>query len=151
MNSTEKEKNILTLKPIGIDSWSRPVYEDQYGHLWKDITLGSGKPSLYSALNDAFDGEPDLPVRRPFTILSAGKQIDKNKRFQYQMLDRLRCDCDYYLGYGERNSSVLPSKDEREHIEAMKNIWLSFPEEERPEWLTWKQILEYEKAMCIKE
>ena len=151
MKPPEKEKEILTMNPIGIDSWSRPVYEDQYGHLWKDITLGSHTPELCSALNNAFDGEPDLPIRRPFIILSNEKQIDEDKRFQYQMLDRYRCDCDYYLGYGNRNPDVLSSKDEKEHIEAMKRIWLSFPEDEKPEWLTWEQILEYEKAICTKE
>ena len=60
MKSPENEKEILTMNPIGIDSWSRPVYEDQYGHLWKDITLGSHTHDLYSALNNAFDGEPDI-------------------------------------------------------------------------------------------
>ena len=29
MNTPENIKDILKLKPIGIDSWSRPVYEDQ--------------------------------------------------------------------------------------------------------------------------
>ena len=150
INSNEK-KDILTMKPIGIDSWSRPVYEDQYGHLWKDITLGSHMHDLYSALNNAFDGEPDFPIRRPFFILSEEEPVDKDKSFQYQLLDRFRCDCDYYLGYGNRNPDILPSKDEKEHIEAMKRIWLSFPEDEKPEWLTWEQILEYEKAICTKE
>ena len=70
------------------------------------------------------------------TILSKKEQVDEDKRFQYQMLDRYRCDCDYYLGYGNKNSDVLPSKDERKHIETMKRIWLSFPETEKPEWLT---------------
>ena len=64
------------------------------------------------------------------------------------MLDRYRCDCDYYLGYGNRNTDVLSSKDEREHIESMKKMWLNFPDGEKPKWLTWDQILEYEKAMC---
>ncbi|GFI36484.1 hypothetical protein IMSAGC015_00645 [Lachnospiraceae bacterium] len=152
MKSPENNKEILTMKPIGIDSWSRPVYEDQYGRLWKDITLGSHTPELCSALNNAFDGEPDLPIRRPFFILAAEEeQVDKDKSFQYQLLDRFRCDFDYYLGYGNRNPDILPSKDEKEHIETMKRIWLSFPEEEKPEWLTWEQILEYEKAIYTKE
>ena len=151
MNTPENIKGILKLKPIGTDSWSRPVYEDQNGHLWKDITLGRNKPNLCSALNNAFDGEPDLPIRRPFIILSSGEQNDADKRFQYQMLDRYRCDCDYYLGYGNRNPDILSSKDEWEHIESMKRMWLSFPDGEKPKWLTWNQILEYEKAMCTKD
>ena len=98
MNTPENRNDTLKLKPIGTDSWSRPVYEDQNGRLWKDITLGRNKPNLCSAVNNAFDGEPDLPIRRPFIILSNKEQINEDKRFQYQMLDRYRCDCDYYLG-----------------------------------------------------
>ena len=155
MNTPENIKGILKLKPIGTDSWSRPVYEDQNWHLWKDITLGSNNPKLCSVLNDAFDGEPDIPIRRPFTILSKKEQVDEDKRFQYQMLDRYRCDCDYYLGYGNRNCDVLPSKDERKHIETrMVNmgadswIWKSNmyqriePGPFHPEWLAF--ILAYE-------
>lgn len=148
MNTSESMKDTLELQPIGTDFWSRPVYKDQHGHLWKDVTLGSNQPDLCSVVDNAFDGEPDMPIRRPFIILSKEGQVDENKRFQYQMLDRYRCDCDYYLGYGNRNSVVLPLKDERKLIEEMKRIWLSFSEEEKPKWLTWDQILEYEKAMC---
>ena len=30
----------------------------------------------------------------------------------------------------------------------MKTLWLGFSEAEKPEWLTWEQILNYEKQMC---
>ena len=146
-----KEDDLLTMKPIGEDFWSHLVYEDQYGHLWKDITLGSDKPELYSVLCNTFDGDPNLPIWKPFIILSSEKQVDENKRFQYQMLDRLSSDCDYYLGYGNRSPRILFTSDEKKHIDAMKNIWNSFAEDEKPECLTWDQILEYEKAMCTKE
>jgi hypothetical protein len=46
---------------VGIDDWSRPVFRDPDGNLWKDVTLGSGKPALYSASDNDFDGEPDMP------------------------------------------------------------------------------------------
>ena len=81
MNTPENIKDILKLKPIGTDSWSRPVYEDQNWHLWKDITLGSNNPKLCSVLNDAFDGEPDIPIRRPFTILSKKDRLMKTNVF----------------------------------------------------------------------
>ena len=95
MNTPENRNDTLKLKPIGTDSWSRPVYEDQNGRLWKDITLGSNRPNLCSAVNNAFDGEPDLPIRRPFIILSNKEQINEDKRFQYQTLISDRCDCVY--------------------------------------------------------
>ncbi len=46
---------------IGIDGWDRPVFRDPNGKLWKDVTLGSSTPSLCSAYNNDFDGEPDMP------------------------------------------------------------------------------------------
>ncbi len=47
---------------IGTDGWDRPVFRDPDGGLWKDVTLGSDTPSLYSACNNDFDGEPDMPI-----------------------------------------------------------------------------------------
>ena len=53
----------MELKHIGRDSWSRPVYEDNTGKLWKDVEpRASRPPKLCSALNNAFDGEPDTPM-----------------------------------------------------------------------------------------
>ena len=66
MNTSESMKDTLKLQPIGTDFWSRPVYKDQYGQLWKDVTLGSDQPELCSVVENAFDGEPDMPIRRPF-------------------------------------------------------------------------------------
>ena len=67
--------------------------------------------------------------------------------FRYMMLDRLRQDCNYYLGYGNRSRSSLWAGNERDQIETMKAIWNTFPEEDTPEWLTWEDILEFEKKM----
>lgn len=150
MSLPNDNNNTLVLSYIGEDCWSRPVYQDQFKQLWKDIELGNGEmPCLYSVTGNEFDGEPDWPINQTFIIQPTENKVSQEKKFQYQMLDRLRCDCDYYLGYGHRNPRNLWAKDEKEHIGHMKSIWLSFSEEEKPEWLTWEQILEYEKAMCI--
>lgn len=69
-------------------------------------------------------------------------------RFRYIMLDRLRQDCKYYLGYGNRNPGNLWASDEKSQIENMKAIWNTFPKEDTPEWLTWDDILEFERKMC---
>ena len=34
-----------------------------------------------------------------------------------------------------------------EQIQYMKDLWKSFPDDAKPEWLTWEQICEYEKSM----
>jgi hypothetical protein len=68
-------------------------------------------------------------------------------KFRYMMLGRLKSDCDYYLGYGNRSSNRLWALEENEHIETMKALHNSFDENEKPEWLTWEQILDYERQM----
>ncbi|RAQ30043.1 hypothetical protein DPQ25_00605 [Hydrogeniiclostridium mannosilyticum] len=146
MHTHADKKDKLELTFIGEDFWSCPVYKDQFGCLWKDINLGEGKPALYKSSNNDADGEPECPIDREFVIVVP--QMKSDKSFQYMMLDRLRTDCDYYLTYGGRYAGVLAHKDERQQIEEMKKLWLAFSEEEKPEWLTWEQILAYEKQMC---
>lgn len=73
--------------------------------------------------------------------------LKADEKFRYMMLDRLRGDCEYYLGNGNRSSNVLWSEDERQHIENMKAIYNTFGEKDKPEWLTWEQILDYERRM----
>lgn len=50
----------LHLKYLGRDSWSRPVYEDDNGVLWKDVDpRASRKANLCTSVGNEFDGEPD--------------------------------------------------------------------------------------------
>lgn len=70
------------------------------------------------------------------------------EKFRYMMLDRLRQDCEYYLNYGNRSANSLWAGNEKNQIENMKALWKTFPYEDTPEWLTWDDILEYERKMC---
>jgi hypothetical protein len=142
-----ESNNIRTMELIGIDDWDRPVYKCiETGKLWKDITLGSENPELYSCQN-SFDGEPDSPIKSDLEIIFKTKYEKNPNSFNYMMLDRMRSDCDYYLGYGNRNKTRLCHDDEQKHIDEMKKLYNSFPEDKKPEWLTYEQILEYEKLM----
>ena len=75
--------------------------------------------------------------------------LDHDKRYRYQLLDRMRMDCNYYLGNGRIYGNHLwaGNDNEKEQIESMKAIWNSFPEGEKPKWLTYEQILEFEEKM----
>lgn len=139
--------NIRTMELIGIDDWNRPVYKCiENGVLWKDVTLGNETPELYSCGNE-FDGEPDSPIKNDLIIIYKSKYKENPNRFNYMMLDRLRSDCEYYLGNGDRNEKQLYYGDEAEHIKKMKELYNSFPDGEKPEWLTYNDILEYENRM----
>jgi hypothetical protein len=67
-----------------------------------------------------------------------------DEKFRYQLLSRLQSDCNYYLGNGNRNGKHLWAENEKEQIEVMKELWKSFDDGEKPEWLTWNDILNYE-------
>lgn len=148
MELNEKEKVKLTMEYIGEDYLSAPVYRDQFGRLWKDVSLGDfEEPCLYSVSGNDPDGDPDKPIDREFIIQTKKEFVSKEKRFQYQMLGRLKSDCEYYLGYGHKNPNGLWAKSEKGQIEEMKRIWNTFSDDEKPEWLTWEQIEVYEKEM----
>ena len=76
-------------------------------------------------------------------LLSSG-----DERFPHMMLDRMRQDCEYYLGNGNRYAGHLWAGNEKDHIAYMKEIWERFPKDKRPEWLPYDKILEYEGKMC---
>jgi len=143
------KNNIRTMELIGVDFWSRPVYKCiETGDLYKDLSLGSDNPDLYSCGND-FEGEQNCPIKNDLEIhfKEKVKKISQEDRFNYQLLSRLQSDCEYYLGYGNRNAKNLWAKDEREQIEKMKELYNGFSDNEKPEWLTYEQILQYEKLI----
>nr|WP_162306329.1 LPD11 domain-containing protein [Brevibacillus laterosporus] len=141
------DNKIRTMEFLGIDDWDRPVYKCiETGILWKDVTLGNENPELYSCGN-TFDGEPDFPIKSDLEIHFKNQYAKEENRFNYMVLDRLRSDCDYYLGYGNRNKNRLYYNDEQRHIDQMKELYNSFPNDKKPEWLTYEQILNYEKLM----
>jgi hypothetical protein len=142
-----ESNNIRTMELIGVDDWSRPVYKCiETGNLYKDITLGSDSPELYSCGND-FDGEPAFPIKSGLEIHFKEKHINHKDEFNYLLLGRLRDDCDYYLGNGNRNAKHLWANNEKDQIEKMKELYNSFSDNEKPEWLTYEQILQYEKLL----
>ena len=65
--------------------------------------------------------------------------------YPYAMLDRMKSDCEYYLGYGNRSSKYLWGEEPKQHIEIMKAIYNRL--DPKPEWLTLDKINEYEKNM----
>lgn len=73
-----------------------------------------------------------------------------DEKFRYQLLSRMKSDCDYYLGNGNRYAKHLWGEDEVKHIAYMKALWNSFGENGKPEWLTYDELLDYENKIGIK-
>lgn len=70
-------------------------------------------------------------------------------RFRYMMLDRLRQDCEYSLNRCDGSENVLWAKDAKAQIAHMKALWKTFEPDDTPEWLTWEDILEFERRMGL--
>lgn len=80
--------------------------------------------------------------------LEKHKLDSKDPSFKRQMLGRMQSDVDYYLGNGNGDAGhSLWAKDEDEQIQIMKSLYSTLPEKERPEWLTMKQIEDYDHKM----
>ena len=69
----------------------------------------------------------------------------KDEKYPYMMLSRLKSDCDYYLGAGNKADKHLWALNPKDQIAYMRAIYDRL--EEKPEWLTSEQIDEYEKKM----
>lgn len=150
--------NKMKLEYIGTDSWDRPVYKDENKTLWKDVDPREDlSPSLCTSANNEFDGEPDKPMSalKEYEHVQIEfipeRVVRSNDSFRYMLLDRMRSDCDYYLGFGNRNLNHLSSNSVEIHIQRMKDLWNSFSDDKKPEWLTYEQILQYEIEMCSTE
>lgn len=71
-----------------------------------------------------------------------------DNRLNYMLLDRLRGDCEYYLGSGGHYAKTLWAKDEQKQIDKMRELYDLLPE--KPEWLTGEQIDKYAARMGVK-
>ena len=70
-------------------------------------------------------------------------------RFRYMMLSRMKSDCDYYLGNGNRYADHLWAGNEINQIANMKALWKTFEPEDSPEWLTKDELKEYARQMGV--
>lgn len=73
--------------------------------------------------------------------------VNEDAKFNYMMLDRLKQDCEYFLGFGNGNERHLHQLNVEDQIKMMKDLWNGFPENAKPEWLTMEEIEDYEQKM----
>lgn len=66
----------------------------------------------------------------------------------YQLLDRLRTDCEYFLGAGQRNEKHLWAGSTSAQIARMRELYDVLPE--KPDWLTQEAIDRYAERMALR-
>jgi hypothetical protein len=71
--------------------------------------------------------------------------MEMDLEFRYQFLGRLIADIKYYLQTG--NTKRLHYLNVNEHIEETKKLYKTFAEDEKPQWIEYRQILKYEFKM----
>ena len=96
--------------------------------------------NLYEEVHE--DGRPVVTETDRILCLAYG-----DTKYKYQILDRLRSDCEYYLDAGNRQEKYLWGRNVSDHLDAMRRIYESLPESTRPEWLTLEQINDYAERM----
>lgn len=67
--------------------------------------------------------------------------------YRYMLLDRMKQDCLYYLGAGNRMDKYLLAGSVTEQIKFMKALWDSFPADGKPEWLSREDIAHFQEQM----
>ena len=70
-------------------------------------------------------------------------------KYRYMLLSRMKTDCDYYLGNGNKIAKHLWAGNEKEHISAMRILFDAFSSEQKPVWLTEKMLNNYAKEMGV--
>lgn len=81
--------------------------------------------------------------------------MENEKASKYQLLDRLKTDCEYFLGAGKGCEKHLWAGSVSAQIEKMKELYNSFLPDEKPEWITMEKICDYDNQMteiqCLNE
>jgi len=107
------------------------------------------RPELYEIYDEDMKVVDDyLDAAAVIERAKAQNVKDRDFKFEYQLLSRLKEDCNYYLGASKGFEPHLWAHTVEAQIEKMKELHKGFPEEGKPEWLTWEDILEYETKMC---
>lgn len=94
--------------------------------------------------------EENLLNERYFLSETAWEQAQQTETrdysSEYRLLDRLRADCEYFLGEGQRNTKHLWAESVSGQIAKMRQLYDLLPE--APEWLTKDLIDSYEERMA---
>ena len=140
----------LVLTRVGEHHMDGGLYRAENGDYYVDLhnEPEDGEVATLYRLSPANepDGEPDRKVFCTVEFTNPLSEREKRERMykkDYMMLSRMQTDCNYYSTASSYNHAHWSTIEQT--IQEMKRIWQSFPEDLKPEWCTWEQILGYEK------
>ena len=79
--------------------------------------------------------------------IDTSEYTHKDSKFKYMLLDRLKQDCEYFLGNGNGAEKHLWAGNIDDQIKLMKDLYNSFSDNQKPEWISIEDIDNYEKQM----
>lgn len=91
-------------------------------------------------------GKPDAGYEQLSLDSAPAQHTARDYSFEYQLLDRLRTDCNYFLGAGSRSEKHLWAGSVHDQIAKMRELYDLLPE--KPEWLTPDDINKYAQRMA---
>ena len=144
----------------GITVWNR--LEEEHGdyktvaHIAPDRTVTFYEEEMPQAVREeiqriadtsemAISATQDAPVFAVPPRVQEPPQREEAAEGSYQLLSRLKADCDYFLGAGGRAEKHLWAGNVREQIAKMRELYAALPE--KPEWLTMEDIDRYAQRM----
>lgn len=79
--------------------------------------------------------------------IDTSEYTHKDIEFKYRLLSRLQQDCKYFLGNGNGTEKHLWAGNVDDQIKMMKDLYNSFSDNQKPEWISMEEIEGYEKEM----
>lgn len=142
----------LVLEYLGDDFLGCPVYKTEDGDLIKDANCDMCGMNLCTVSGDDVDGDPNIHISKikkyqglEVVILGRNNEPTREEKGNYMMLGRLKSDCDYFLSNGYEGH--LWAGNVKSQIAEMKRLHSLFSNEKKPEWLSYEDIINYEKQM----
>ena len=134
----------LTTRPIGgadrVEMCGIPLHA-----LQQSVESLRGQYTVAISFVDAKTGERQTRALTPLN----SNTIPNSFELEYQMLSRLKSDCEYFLGAGGRAQKHLSEGSAEAQIAKMRELYDTLPE--KPEWLTAEDIDRYEVKMTDTE
>lgn len=145
----DDEGNITSLKSINgempdwfylfVKSIERQVVEPSKIKFYYEDDGIMREYTFYHKCFEYFNKDESIPKEHITT------EEETKHKSDYMLLDRCRTDCEYFLGYGNRNEKVIWGGNVAGHIAEMRKLYCLLPV--KPNWITMRRITEYEKLM----
>ena len=144
-NHTQKERIAFLKKEYGTGGRSWTFQDGSNGFL--DYDTSGIKLRSYPNGQEQRLKWPEVEMRI-HVLIAAGQYLDEAEQkaqSSYKLLSRLKADCEYFLGAGQRNEKHLWAGSVRAQIDKMEELYEALSE--KPEWLTSEMIDNYRERM----